>query len=222
MHYLITAPFDTVRAVQPRLTRAHLLSSGVRTGTALLLTGSAFGAMAAAADATPPSDALGVLPAGDLAYARLLSAWELLMIDFYTHALGSGHLDRAAGDVVRLALANEQGHYDYLAGVFTAAGAVPLTSADIDFTYPTGAFYTARSVLRLAVTLEGSVLGTYLGAAGNVATPALASAITQMTVNEAQHLSVLSLRVGTAAFQDAFPATMTMEDSSNALDSFTS
>jgi hypothetical protein len=194
----------------------------LRGGAALVLGGVGFGVLASAADATPPNDALGALPAADLAYVRLLIGWELLTIDFYTHAVGSGHLNRATADVARLALANEQAHYTYLAGVLAGAGDVALTSADVSFSYPTGAFYTARSVMHLATTLENYALGACLGAGGNVVTPALASAIAQITANEAQHLSVLSLRDGVAAFQDAFPATMTMEDSSNALDTYTS
>ena len=153
---------------------------------------------------------------------RLLVAWELLSADFYAHALSSKHLDPASAAVVRLALANEQAHYTYLAGVIAGSGQVALTAADIDFSYPTGAFYTARSVTHLAVTLERLGLGTYLGAGGSVATPALAQALSQIAANEAQHLSAISLRDGVSAFQDAFPATMTMEDSSNALGSYTS
>jgi len=207
--------------VAERLTRADLLSGGRRTGAALLLAAGGLGAFAAAAGATPPDDALGALPAGDLAYVRLLVAWELLAIDFYTHALGSRHLDRESADVMRLALANEQAHYMYLAGVMAGSGLLAATAADIDFSYPGGAFFTARSVTRLALTLERLALGAYLGAGGNVATPALAQALSQIAANEAQHLSVISLRGRAAAFQDAFPATMTMADSSNALDTYT-
>jgi len=213
---------DTVPRVPAPLTRADLLSGGFRTGTALLLAGSGLGVLAAAADATPPDDALGALPAADLAYVRLFVAWELVSVDFYTHALGSGHLDRATADIVRLALANEQAHYTYAAGVLAGAGDVALTAADVTFSYPTGTFYTSRSVKHFALTLERNLLGTYLGAGGAIATPALAAAVAQVAANEAQHLSVISMRARTAAFQDAFPATMTMEDSSNALETYTS
>ena len=156
-----------------RLTRSDLLSGGVRTGAALLLAAGGLGAFADTAGATPPDDALGALPAGDLAYVRLLVASELLAIDFYTHALASRHLDRESADVMRLALANEQAHYTYLAGVMAGSGQVALTAADIDFSYPSGAFFTARSVTQLALTLERLALGTYLGAGGGVVTPAL-------------------------------------------------
>ena len=198
------------------------MSGSIRTSTVLLLTRRRVLPLpTTATDATPPNDALGALPAADLAYARLLIGWELLTIDFYTNALASGHLDRASADVVRLTLANEEAHYTYLAGVLAGAGQVALTSADVNFTYPTGAFYTARSVLHLAMTLENYSLGTCLGAGGNIATPALQSAVAQIAANEAQHLSVLSLHTGAPAFQDAFPATMTMEVSSDALDDYT-
>jgi hypothetical protein len=205
-----------------RLSRAELLSGGARAGTALVLGVGGFEAFTGTANAQPPNDALGTLPTPDLAYVRLLIGWELLTIDFYTNALASRHLGRQMADIVRLALANDQAHYNYLAGVVTAAGSVPLTATDVNFTYPTRAFYTARSITRLAITIEGLALGTYLGAGGNLATPALASAVAQITANEAQHLSAISVQNRAPAFHDAFPATITMEDSSNALGNYTS
>jgi hypothetical protein len=204
-----------------RLSRAQLLTGGAGTAVALLSAGGGLATFAANAGATPPNDALGALSAPDLAYVRLLVGVELLMTDFYGHALGSGHLNRANADVMRLALANEQAHYTYLAGVMAGSGEVAATAADLDFSYPSGAFFTARSVTRLAVTLERLALGTYLGAGGGVANAALAQGLSQIAANEAQHLSVISLNDRTAAFQDAFPATMTMEDSSNALGNYT-
>jgi len=204
--------------VAAELTRAQLLRN------AALLAGAGIGVFASTAGATPPSYALGLLPAGDLAYARLLIAGELLAIDFWTHAVGSGHLGRRAADDARLALANERGHYAFLAGLVTTSAQTPLTAADIDFHYPAGAFYTADSVTRLAVTLESNALGAYLGAVGAVATPALVAALAQIAANEAQHLTAFARGRGgrAAGFQDAFPAPMTIEDASNALDSYTS
>jgi hypothetical protein len=208
--------------VAGRLTRADLLSGGARAGTALVVGVGGFAAFSGTAAAQPPNDALGTLPAADLAYARLLIGWELLTIDFYTNALRSSHLGREMADIARLARANEQAHYSYLAGVVTASGGLPLSADDVNFTYPAKAFYTSRSITRLAITLEGLALGSYLGAGGNLVTPALASAVAQIAANEAQHLSVISVHDGASAFHDAFPATMTMEDSSNALGNYTS
>jgi hypothetical protein len=211
-----------VRRVPAELTRADLLRAAGLGGAALALAGTGLGAFAAAAGATPPNSSLGALPTGDLAYARLLIAMELLTIDFYGHAIGSGHLDRPTADVARLAHTNEQSHYAFLARALLASGQVPLTAADIDFSYPSGAFYTASSVLDLAVTLETFSIGACLGAAASVTTPGLAGAIAQIAVNEAQHRTVLATAGHADLFQDAFPAPMTIQEASNALDAYTS
>jgi hypothetical protein len=204
------------------LTRSQLLSSGLRGGAALLATGSVLGALADTAGAAPPTGALGVLPAGDLAYTRLLIAVELLAIDFYTHAIGSGHLRVATLSDANVALINETEHYTYLAGAITGAGGTPLTAADISFTYPARSFFTAGSVTGLAVLLELLSLGAYLGAAGNLTSPVLQSAVAQITANEAQHLSAFSSHSGNPPFHDAFPDALTIAEASDALDAYTS
>jgi hypothetical protein len=204
------------------LTRTELLSRGMRGGAALLAGGSAFGALAAAAQATPPSASLGALGAADLAYTRLLIGVELLLIDFYTSAIAAKHLGPPALADARLALTNETEHYDFLAYVLTFAGQAPLTAANVDFTYPSGAYYTAASVTGLALTLETLALGAYLGAAGNVTNPVLAAGVAQITANEAQHLCAFSRRGRQPPFHDAFPPPLTIAEASDALDSYTS
>ena len=204
------------------LTRAQLFSSGLRGGAALLATGSVLGALADPAAANPPAGALGVLPAGDLAYTRLLIAVELLTIDFYTHAIGSKHLRAGTLADANVTLINESEHYTFLAGAVTGAGATPLTAADITFSYPAGSFFTARSVTGLAVLLELLSLGSYLGAAGNLSSPVLQTAVAQITANEAQHLSAFSIHSGNPAFHEAFPDVLTIAEASDALDAYTS
>ncbi len=194
----------------------------MRGGAALLLAGSGLAALATDAGATPPNSSIGALPAGDLAYARLLIGFELLTIDYYGNVVRSGHLHGSAQTAARRALANEQAHYDYLARVLVASGQTPLTAADIDFSYPSGAFYTADALDDLGALLESFALGSYLGAGGNIATPALQSSLAQIAANEAQHLSVFFRRNGAPAFQDAFPEAMTIAEASDALDRFTS
>jgi hypothetical protein len=211
-----------VPQVPDGLTRSQLLGAGARGGAALLLAGTGAGALATAADARPPSAPFGVLSTADLAYVRLLIGVELLLVDFYTEAIASRHLHRRALADARLTLINETEHYNYLAAAITAGGGTPLTAADVDFTYPSGAFYTARSVGGLAVSLELMALEAYLGTAGNVAAPTLQAAIAQITANEAQHLAAVSLLNGQPAFHEAFPDAMTMEEASNALDAYTS
>ena len=117
----------------------------------MLVTGSVFGALADSAAAAPPSGALGVVPAGDLAYTRMLIGVELLAIDFYTNAIASKHLRAGALDDARVALINESEHYAYLANALTALGQTALTAADVNFSYPAGSFYSADAVTGLAV-----------------------------------------------------------------------
>src|SRR5579863_6138825 len=114
-----------------RLTRAELFSGATRGGALLMLTGAGLGALSDSASAAPPTGALGVLAASDLAGVRLLITVELLMSDFYTEALASKHLRGAAPGYANLALTNENEHYTYLAGALTSAGGTPLTAADI-------------------------------------------------------------------------------------------
>ena len=197
-------------------------AAALRGGAALLLTGAGLAVLAPPAAATPPDSTLGALPAGDLAYVRLLIALELLSIDFYGHALASGHLSRAEARHARLAHANERDHYAFLARVLSASSGVPLTAADLDFTYPQGAFASASSLLDLAIALETLSLSTHLGGAGGVTTPALSGALAQIAANEAQHRAAFAPAAKATLFGDAFPEPFTIEEASNALDAYTS
>jgi Ferritin-like domain len=205
-----------------RFTRSALLGTGARSSAALLLGGSAVGVLAATAEADPPAGPLGAISASDLAYVRLLIAVELLMANFYTEAIASKHLQQKALADARLALINEGEHYTYLAAVLTSTGLVALTAADVNFNYPQASFYTAASVTGLAVTLELVALGSYLGAAGNIANPVLQSAVAQITANEAQHFSAFALHSGQRAFEQGFPQVLTIQEASDALDAYTS
>lgn len=193
------------------LTRAQLIASAAAIVCSPLLAPSAAAA-----------DAAGALPPSDLAYARLLIAFELLAIDFYGNALRSRHLSPTAVADVQAALNNEFAHRAYLTSVIAAAGAAPLTAADVNFAYPKRAFYTAASVKHLALELETLTVGAYLGAAGNVATPMLASALAQITANEAQHQAAIAALDRRAPFHQAFPPLLTMQESSDALSRYTS
>src|SRR3954447_7942237 len=117
------------------MSRAELVSRGVKGGAALLLAGSAASLVAPAALADPLSD-------NDLAYVRLLVAAELLGIDFYTRAVAAKKLSAAGQRNLRAALRNEKEHYQSVAAILGGAGLVPATWEDIEFTYPNGTFDT--------------------------------------------------------------------------------
>jgi hypothetical protein len=198
------------------LSRAGLLRRGAIGGGALLVSASGWSAVAGAASAA-------TLPDGDLAYVRLLIAAELLALDFQTHALGSGRLrHRGAGAVVRRMRADEEAHYTQLAHLMTAAGQTPATAGDINFAYPKGSFRSQASILRLAWRLEHLLLGAYVGAIENVATPQLRLPIGQIAANEAQHAGALSALAGQPVIGKAFAPSLSMAGVSDALDEFES
>src|SRR3954447_25984586 len=113
------------------MSRAELVSRGVKGGAALLLAGSAASLVAPAAAADPLSD-------NDLAYVRLLVATELLGIDFYIRAIKANKLGSRGQKNLEAALLNEKEHYQSVAAILTGAGLVPAIASDIDFTYPKG------------------------------------------------------------------------------------
>src|SRR6476620_1692892 len=73
------------------LSRAQLVTRGLKGGAAILVAGSATGVVAGSASAD-------AIPDDDLAYARLLVAVELLGADFYTRALSYQRFDGKARD----------------------------------------------------------------------------------------------------------------------------
>lgn len=181
-------------------------------GAAFVAGGSAVGALAAPARAATPD--------GDLAYARLLVALELLSLDFYSQALRSRRL--GSGLELRRARAAEKQHYDSVAAILTGAGQVPATAQEIDFSYPRGSFASHAAIARLGIRLETLSLGAYLGAVRALETPEFRNHAARAAASEAQHLSVFSGAAGGRRIGPPLPATLPIEHVSDALDEYTS
>ncbi len=196
------------------LSRADLLSRGGK-GAAVALASSAFGGFAAKADAA-------TTPEGDLAYARLLVALELLLLDFYGNAIRVGKLHGGAQLELRRARVGERRHYELNAAILTEAGQVPATAADIDFTYPRGSFASRGSIDKLGVRLESLALGAYLGAVRALETPLYRDHAARAAASEAQHLSVFSEAVGGRRLGSPLPSALTIARVSDTLDRYTS
>jgi hypothetical protein len=196
------------------LSRADLLARGGK-GAALLVAGSALGFVPEAATAD-------TVPDGDLAYARLFVTVELLALDFYGNAIASRRFDKGQLADLRRARADEKQHCDSAAGILIAAGQVPATVADIDFSYPRGSFASRSSIARLGISLESMALGAYLGAVDAYATNALKQRAARAAASEAQHLSVFTAEVGGRRIGAAFPRPLTIGRVSDTLDRFTS
>jgi hypothetical protein len=76
--------------MKARVSRGQLISRGAKGGAAFLLAGSVAGSLVDSAAAA--AAAAATVPDGDLAYARLLVAAELLGLDFYARAIASKRL----------------------------------------------------------------------------------------------------------------------------------
>ena len=191
------------------LSRGQLLARGT-----VLLAGSALGALVPPA-AAAPSDA-------DLAHARLLVAVELLGLDFYRRAIGSRRFTGDALQELRRARLDERRHYDAAAAILVAAGQVPATAADIDFSYPRGSFSSRGSIARLGARLESMALGAHLGAVDGFETSAFKQRAARSAANEAQHLSIFTAEAGGRRIGPAFPRSLSIDRVSGLLERFTS
>jgi Ferritin-like domain len=192
------------------LTRATLLARGGKIAGAVAAA-SAFGGLVPRASAAVPD--------GDLAYARLLVALELLSLDFYTRAIGAG----GGGQLeLRRARAAERRHYEVIAALLTDAGQVPATAQDIDFSYPRGSFGSHAAIAKLGVRLESLSLGAYLGAVQSLQTPLYRDQAARAAASEAQHLSVFTAAVGGRRLGSPLPAALPLAKVSDALDGYTS
>jgi hypothetical protein len=161
------------------------------------------------------------IPAADIAYVRLLVGTELLASDFYQQAIAASASSAAVTNRLKRAYFNEQEHYQSVAGIVSGTGAVPATSADIDFSYPKGSFETQASIEKLALQLENMMLGAYLGAIGGIATNSIKTGLAQIAACEAQHVSYFSSATGGKIFNLSFPPALTIDQASDALDAFT-
>jgi hypothetical protein len=163
------------------------------------------------------------LPDSDLAYLRLLIGAELLAIDFHARAIAARKkLGTALTATFRRALADERAHYALLSKAIVAAGQPTTGPGDVDLTYPRGSFATRTSIARLGWRIESLLLGSYLGAVENVQTPELRLPVGQIAANESQHVSAVAPAAGKARIGRAFPAALSIEAASDALDAFES
>lgn len=196
------------------LSRAQLLGSSAKAGVVLAFAGAAGGLLPGAARADVISDA-------DLASARLLVAAELLAADFYARAIAAKRFAEPELTYLKRALFNEREHYDSVAMILSGAGQPPTVAADIEFAYPKRSFATKGSIASLGVVLESVVLGAYLGAVGTLQDSSLEQPFARIAASEAQHLSVVTGFSGRNPVGISFPAPLSIDQASDALDAYT-
>jgi rubrerythrin len=195
---------------QNQLSRKTLVAWGAGGGAALLLPRAALGGRAD----TPPD--------GDFAYLRMLLGAELLAVDLYERALSARRKLGSMASTFKQLLVHERAHYAKLAELLTAAGGVPATSDDVDFTYPSGTFKSLRSIATFGWRIETLLSGAYLGAIESVETAELRLPIGQIASSEAHHLSVLAPVARHSPVGRALPGALSITAASNALDRYES
>jgi len=197
-----------------RLSRADLLAAGARRGAAVVVAGSAFGALAGDAAADPLTD-------NDLALARMLVGAELLAIDFYQRAVAAARFGPVGQKYLRTASADEVEHNRTVSEILTGAGYTAATAADFDFVYPKRTFASPGAIAQLARQMETTFLGAYLGAVGSVDSPALVQPLARIAASEAQHLTLWGIELGGRPLSEAFPAPFAPNQVTTTLDQYT-
>jgi hypothetical protein len=197
------------------LSRTQLFSRGAKAGAAVIVAGSFAGSFVRSASAA-------AIPDADLAYARLLVGVELLALDFYTKATAAKQLGPDATKIVKRAFFNEQEHYAAVSGVLIGAAQTAAAPADFDFAYPAQTFDSEGSIVKLAVELETTFLGAYLGAVDALQTAALKLPVARIAASEAQHVGAFTELEGRDPFGLSFPNALTIDQASSALDAYTS
>ena len=72
------------------------------------------------------------------------------------------------------------------------------------------------------MTLETTFLGAYLGAVGGLQSAAFKQPFARIAASEAQHLSVFTGLAGGDPVGISFPAPLSIDEASDALDAYTS
>jgi hypothetical protein len=191
------------------LNRRHLLLSATAGG--LALTGLAAPSRGRAA-AAPTDD--------ELAFANFGLATELLLADFYAHAIAAKVVHGAhARELARGAL-NASEHASALGTLLTGAGQTAAVAEDFAFAWPDGTFASPRSISATGVTLTRALLGTYLSAAATISIPSYRTLYAGMAANLGQQLGALSLVGGGRIVGISFPPALGVETASDQIEAY--
>ena len=204
-----------MQSLSSGLSRSSFLRTGALGGGALIVSASGVGALA-------PSAFADAVPAGDLAYLRLLIAGELLAVDFYGQAVERRILVQQGAVRANQISADESAHYAVLAGLMTAAGQTPATADDIDFSYPAAFFKSPGAILRFAQQLEHMLVGSYIDALANVQTQSYRQPLAQILASEAKHQSAIAGLQRRPLIGKAAPVPVAMAAMSDFLDKYES
>lgn len=133
----------------------------------------------------------------DIVLANTAISLEVLAIDTYTIAAGSGLVTTAAvGDAAALFKSHHEAHRDALIATVKNAGATPFTEANAAVKSAVvdpavAAAKTEADIIKLAFDLETAAAQTYVFAASALSTPELRSTIMTIGGVESRHATLL-------------------------------
>lgn len=169
------------------------------------------GAGAAVATTATTRNAYAQSGSGDLKIANFALTLEYLEATFYAKALDAGVLSGDALSYIQAIGDHESQHVDALVGLIKQFGGTP--TAKPDFTFPSDAFSSQDSVLKLASTFEPVGVGAYLGAAPLIQSPDVLAAAGSIAGVEGEHVVAINNLIGVLPpAQEAFPKALTKDE----------
>ncbi len=168
------------------------------------------GAGAAVASTAFAPKAFAQSGSGDVAIANFALTLEYLEATFYTKAVDAGVLSGDALKVVTALRDHENAHVQAITKLLKSVGATPVKKPQ--FTFPSGAFSSQSSVLKLAATFEPVGVGAYLGQAPMIQSKDILAAAGSIVGVEDEHVVAVNNLLGDAASTlEAFPKALTKQ-----------
>ena len=149
---------------------------------------------------------------GDLDIFNFTLTLELLEVDFYTRALGSGVLFGEGLAVITNNLNNESAHRDFLLGAIPAQGGAVAPLAD-QFVFPPEVFSSQGAILQQALQFENTGVGALLGAGPLISDPSNLEAALSLYGTENDHVTALRNALGfVPPANEAFKTPLTIDE----------
>ena len=180
------------------LTRSALLKRAAGAGGAALAASATVGWAIAPAAAAPAGEM-------DLAWVRFGITAEFVSADYYRLARRSGLFRPAETRTLERATAAQNAHRTALRETLQNNGQAPIDDADIEISFPDGAFDTRRRAVALGRRLESALLSAYLGAVTTIQDQTIRQLFAQLAASEAEQLSFLTGLTG-PLLTDPFPS----------------
>jgi rubrerythrin len=168
--------------------------SGKKSASATTAAPAATGTSTTTATAKTGTEQFG---AGDLGIANYALTLEYLEAEFYKEVAASGLFKGTQLQLIKKFGDSERQHVDALTALIKSVGGKPAPKPKTQFPID-----NAKSVLKLAATVENLGAAAYLGQAGNIKDKKILAAALSIHTVEARHASALNRLLGMDASPD--------------------